>query len=58
MLTATSEVLLLFPNQLYREHPALQPARPVALLEEGLFFTQFHFHQQKLVLHRASMRAY
>lgn len=50
--------LLLFPHQLYREHPALRAGRPVALLEEPLYFTQFRFHQQKLVLHRASMRAY
>ena len=58
MPTATAEILLLFPHQLYGEHAALQAGRPVALLEENLYFTQFHFHQQKLVLHRASMRAY
>ena len=58
MPTTATEYLLLFPHQLYREHPALQAGRPVAVLEEPLFFTQFHFHQQKLVLHRASMRAY
>ena len=58
-MPATSpECLLLFPHQLYREHAALRPEWPVTLLEEPLFFTQFHFHQQKLVLHRASMRAY
>lgn len=58
MPTSTPEILLLFPNQLFREHLALQPGRPVTLLEEELFFTQFLFHQQKLVLHRASMQAY
>ena len=54
----TSDCLLLFPHQLYRELPALRAGRPVVLLEEPLFFTQFRFHQQKLVLHRASMRAF
>ncbi len=58
MLPQAPEYLLLFPHQLYREHPALLAGRPVALLEEPLYFTQFQFHQQKLVLHRASMRAY
>ena len=58
MPTATAEILLLFPHQLYREHSALHPGRPVALLEENLYFTHFQFHQQKLVLHRASMQAY
>ena len=58
MSSSPSEILLLFPHQLYDEHPALQLSRPVALLEEPLFFTQFRFHQQKLVLHRASMQAY
>lgn len=28
-----------------------------ALLEEPLYFAQFRFHEQKLVLHRASLRA-
>jgi len=28
------------------------------LVEEHLFFTQYPFHKEKLVLHRASMKAY
>lgn len=31
---------------------------PVVLVEEWLFFKQFPFHRKKLVLHRASMKAY
>jgi deoxyribodipyrimidine photolyase-related protein len=31
---------------------------PIYLLEEFLFFSQYKFHKQKLVLHRASMRFY
>jgi deoxyribodipyrimidine photolyase-related protein len=52
------EVTVIFPHQLFREHPALQKNRPVYLVEEWLFFRQYNFHQQKLVLHRASMKFY
>ncbi|OLY93315.1 deoxyribodipyrimidine photolyase-related protein [Cnuella takakiae] len=53
-----TEVSLVFPHQLFRQHPALAKDRTVYLVEEPLFFTQFAFHQQKLVLHRASMQFY
>ncbi|MEY2639603.1 MAG: hypothetical protein RIR90_1085, partial [Bacteroidota bacterium] len=51
-------ISLIFPHQLFRQHPALELSRPVVLLEEWLYFRQYHFHQQKLMLHRASMRWY
>lgn len=53
-----SAVTLLFPHQLFEKNPALQSGRPVVLVEEYLFFRQYPFHQQKLVFHRASMKAY
>lgn len=53
-----SEVTLIFPHQLFRNHPALQKDRTVWLVEEGLFFNQYRFHVQKLIFHRASMKAY
>lgn len=53
-----SKVTLLFPHQLYQEHPALRLDVPVYLVEEDLYFTQYPFHQAKLVFHRASMRSY
>lgn len=49
---------LLFPHQLFKEHPAISRERPVYLLEEFLFFRQLIFHQQKLIFHRASMKYY
>ena len=55
--------LLIFPNQLFAEHPALadQPDR-VVLIEDPLFFGDpqypMTFHKQKLWLHRASMSRY
>ncbi len=51
-------VTILFPHQLFKEHPAINPERPVYLVEEELFFNQYNFHKQKLVLHRATMKMY
>jgi deoxyribodipyrimidine photolyase-related protein len=52
------EVVLIFPNQLFTEHPALRKDRKVFLLEENLFFRQYCFHKKKLIFHRASMKYY
>ncbi len=49
---------LIYPHQLFARHPALQLAEIVVLIEEPLFFSQYNFHRQKLMLHRASMRRY
>lgn len=53
-----SSICLIFPHQLFEEHPALNPNRLVYLVEELLFFKQYKFHKQKLVLHRSSMKFY
>jgi deoxyribodipyrimidine photolyase-related protein len=56
-------ILLIFPHQLFAEHPGLssQPSR-VLLLEDSLFFGDqtypAKFHKQKLWLHRATMKRY
>ncbi len=49
---------LIFPHQLFNNHPAVLQSRMVYIIEEHLFFKQYNFHQQKLVLHRASMKNY
>ncbi|MBP9127241.1 MAG: cryptochrome/photolyase family protein, partial [Elusimicrobia bacterium] len=51
-------ITLIFPHQIFEKHPALIKNRPVLLVEEFLFFKQYNFHKQKLVFHRASMKAY
>lgn len=53
-----SSIVLIFPHQLFEKHPALQPTKKVVLIEEFLFFKQYKFHKQKLIFHRASMKAY
>ena len=57
------EVSLVYPHQLFSSHPAVKKGRAVYLIEDPLFFgNDPHWpcamHVQKLVLHRASMRAY
>ena len=55
--------LLIFPHQLFDDHPGLKqnPDR-IALIEDSLFFGDprypLRFHKQKLVLHRASMKRF
>ncbi|MDF1861992.1 MAG: cryptochrome/photolyase family protein [Verrucomicrobiales bacterium] len=56
-------ISLVFPHQLFESHPALEKERPVYLIEDTLFFGDPHaspgrFHQQKILLHRASMKAF
>ena len=54
----TNAVTVIFPHQLFQNHPALLKNRVVYLVEEWLFFRQYNFHRQKLILHRASMKFY
>ncbi|MDY0121212.1 MAG: TIGR03643 family protein [Sulfurimonas sp.] len=50
-------IFILFPHHLFRDIQLLQGKR-VLLVEESLFFGQYPFHIQKIILHRASMKAY
>ncbi|MEM6462471.1 MAG: cryptochrome/photolyase family protein [Pseudomonadota bacterium] len=55
--------LVIFPHQLFAEHPGLQESvKSVVLIEEPLFFGEDRyfstFHKQKLWLHRATMTRY
>lgn len=51
-------VTIIFPHQLFKHNPALSKKRPVYLVEEWLLFSQYNFHKQKLILHRASLKFY
>ncbi len=52
-----SEVFIIYPHQLFKQITLLKGKR-VLLVEEPLFFKQYKFHIQKLILHRASMKFY
>jgi len=51
------EIFLIFPHQLFKGTKELL-GKKVLLIEEALFFTQYNFHIQKLVFHRASLKFY
>ena len=51
------QIFLLYPNQLFKNLTNFKDKK-ILLIEERLFFTQYDFHIQKLVLHRASMKFY
>ena len=40
-------VTLIFPHQLFANHPCIVRGQDVYLIEECLFFKQYRFHQQK-----------
>ena len=50
--------VLIFPHQLFKKIPQEYTTCQVYLIEEYLFFKQYHFHKQKLAFHRATMKAY
>ncbi|MFZ5954231.1 MAG: cryptochrome/photolyase family protein [Candidatus Dependentiae bacterium] len=52
------EVVLVFPHQLFEHHPLIDSQKMVIMWEHPRFFTDFIYHKNKLVLHRASMRFY
>ncbi|WP_442889638.1 cryptochrome/photolyase family protein [Congregicoccus parvus] len=63
MRTTAVELALVYPHQLFERHPALARGRGVLLLEDPLFFGTdrrwpLRVHKSRLVLHRASMRAW
>ena len=53
-----SDALVLFPHQLFEDNASLGRDKQVFLVEDALYFRQYAFHKQKLVLHRASMRVH
>lgn len=58
MTIQMNEVTIILPHQLFKQHPAIKTGRRVYLAEETLFFNQYNFHRLKILLHRASMKAY
>jgi len=56
-------VTLVYPHQLFHDHPAIIPGRAVYLIEDPLYFGNdphwpLAVHGQRLILHRASMKAW
>jgi len=53
-----NKAVLILPHQLFEDHPSIRKNSTIYLIEEFLFFKQYKFHKQKLVLHRSSMKFY
>ena len=60
--TPTKRIFLIFPHQIFQTCALLENEDAkhctVYLLEDFLYFKQYNFHKQKIVLHRASMKFY
>ena len=54
----TKTAILIFPHQLFEINPLLEKKGKFFLIEEPLFFSQYKFHVQKLIMHRSSMKFY
>lgn len=52
------EAVLFYPHQIFDESSLLKKDRQIFIIEDPLFFTQYKFHKKKLILHRASMKAF
>jgi deoxyribodipyrimidine photolyase-related protein len=49
---------IILPNQLFKKHVYPKYQHDIYLIEDSTYFTSFPFHKQKLILHRASMKAH
>jgi deoxyribodipyrimidine photolyase-related protein len=49
---------IILPNQLFAASPLLSLALDVSLFEHPRFFSRYTCHKKKILLHRASMKAY
>jgi len=52
----TKTACLIYPHQVFDPHPGVKGAHIIVFVEDPLFFSQYTFHRQKLMLHRASMK--
>ena len=53
-----TDITLIFPDQLFLNHPGLASGRQIYLVEEFLFYKIQPFHKQRLVLLRSAMHNY
>ncbi|MFN5439430.1 MAG: cryptochrome/photolyase family protein [Bacteroidota bacterium] len=52
------KAFLVFPHQLFKDTLQLKKYDSIFLIENDLFFNQYSFHKQKIILHRSSMKYY
>ena len=44
------DISIIFPNQIFENSKLLDESSKIFLIEEYLFFNQFNFHKQKILL--------
>ena len=49
---------IILPNQLYEDSPLFSVASEFYLIEHARFFLDHRYHKKKILLHRATMKAY
>lgn len=52
------QATLIYPNQLFKTHPAIKKGRSIWIAEDFLFFKIQSFHRQRLILLRLAMKEY
>ncbi len=52
------EVVLIFPNQLYKNNDLLKKNKKIFIIEHKNYFIKYPFHKLKLILHRSTMKYY
>jgi deoxyribodipyrimidine photolyase-related protein len=55
---AKETVAVVYPHQLFDASELIAHSSIVYLVEDPLFFSQYSFHRQKLMLHRSSMKRF
>ncbi len=53
-----SDATVVYPHQLFSDHPAITSGRRIYLVEEPLLLTHNPIHRQKLMFHKLSLDAY
>ncbi|MCR6639199.1 MAG: cryptochrome/photolyase family protein [Sporocytophaga sp.] len=53
-----NQAFLIFPHQLFEINFHRKKNQFICFVEEPLLFSQYKFHKQKLIFHRAGMKAY
>ena len=52
------EITLIYPNQLFINHPAIKKDRTIYIVRHPSFFSNYKFHKQKILLHFLSTHEY
>ena len=52
------EITLIYPNQLFIDHPAITKDRTIYIVRHPSFFSDYKFHKQKILLHFLSTHEY